>query len=340
MPRRADHAGDLRRELVDVRAVCSALNLEPSTEERGKWICPRHGGGSLSIRLGADRTMQVRCFGCELAGDVFDLIAEVNGFDRNSGFRKVLAEAAQIAGRYDILDQLEGRAVVRPSVLRPARAPAPVAAPRDYPPRAEVDAFWQACRPVCDDERSTALLVARGVDVAQVVRLDIARAVPALLDAVPRWAWYQGHKWPGSGHRVVVPVYDAQGEMRSVRGWRTTSGAPKRLPPAGFKCGGLVLADARGVAMLRGELEPPRVLVVEGEPDFLSWVTALVGNDLAPAVLGLPGAGAWSSEIAERFPDGVEVIVRTHHDEAGEKYATAVNEALGARCRVIRGAKP
>ena len=81
-------------------------------------------------------------------------------------------------------------------------------------------------------------------------------------------------------------------------------------------------------------------LVVEGEPDFLTWATRFSdANETAPGVIGV-GSGAWSKGLADRIPDRARVIVRTHDDRAGQKYAAEVIDTLGARCdvRVPKGA--
>jgi hypothetical protein len=137
-------------------------------------------------------------------------------------------------------------------------------------------------------------------------------------------------------------VYDATGEMSSVRAWcvRPSEG-PKRLPPAGYRATGLVLACGGAIALLAaGRLpegpSPLRVLVVEGEPDFLTWATHFSDADTnAPLVFGVV-SGAWTEAIASRIPDGTRVIIRTHHDSVGDGYAEVVRRTLHDRCILVR----
>jgi hypothetical protein len=75
---------------------------------------------------------------------------------------------------------------------------------------------------------------------------------------------------------------------------------------------------------------PRRLLVVEGEPDFLTHATRTYD-----AVIGLM-SGSWSSKFADTVPGGSEVVVRTHHDKAGDRYARAVIDSLRLRCLVWR----
>jgi len=368
----SDHAHEVRRALVNVAAVCEALGIARSKSEHGKFTCPRHGGGSLSVRLGKDRTIQARCFGCDFAGDVFTLIAEALGLSVSRDFLDVLTEGARIGGLWAIVGDLEARAGGRVPRVDPTprgpntapRTPSPATNPernavasersdaqtseRPYPPPDEVRELWAGCVPVSDVAQVREYLEGRVIAPAGVEALDLARAIPdgAVL---PRWASYRGNApearpWLAIGFRLVLPVYDAGGVVRSVRGWRVLEGdGPKRLPPSGYRAGGLVMADGAGVALLeRASLEGTdgRVVIVEGEPDFLTWATRFPDSaEAVPAVLGIL-SGSWTDEIAARIPDGARVIVRTHHDEAGNRYAAAVRGSIDRRCEVLRSKGP
>src|SRR5262249_14220485 len=97
------------------------------------------------------------------------------------------------------------------------------------------------------------------------------------------------------------------------------------------------LADPLAVMMLQLAAWPwyaeQRVVVTEGEPDFLTWAARGEGQRTL-AVLGLPGAGTWTAELAERVPDGSTVILRTDADDAGHAYAAEIAASLGGRCHV------
>ena len=166
------------------------------------------------------------------------------------------------------------------------------------------------------------------------------------LDAqLPSWARFRRRSWALTGHRIVTPLYDATGNMRSLRAWRWAGGdTPKRLAPAGFTCAGLVMADALGLLLLQtGERPawwPPHVplvaVVVEGEPDYLTRATlASDADETAPAVFGLV-SGSWSDEVAERIPTDTVVTLRTDTDLAGATYAHVVARSLAPRCPVRR----
>lgn len=332
----SDHAREVREALADPRRVAERLGLERSKTERGKWRCPSHGGTSLSLRRGRDGTLQARCFGCGLGGDVLTLLAAVRGLDVRSDFRVLLEEAAELAGLWHVVAELRDSSA--PKVPRPR--PVPVKSPpkaeedeRTYPPADELAAVWDAAGLPSDDAEVRALLAARGLDAGRVDGTECARVIAR--DAIlPRWARFKGRPWTATGHRLVLAVFDAAGTMRSLRAWRVIEGdSPKRLPPTGHKAGGLVLANDIALGMLRGTYAPRRVLIVEGEPDFLTWATRCV--ELVTATIGI-GSGSWTNELAARVPDGARVIVRTDHDKAGNGYAEAINETLRDRCKVLR----
>ena len=333
---------DVRRALSRPKAVAEKLGLKVE-QSSGSYVlvrCPAHGENTASCSLHArDGTLAVRCHGCGWTGDVLTLVAQVHGLDVRREFREVLATAAELAGMHEEARAArEGRQA--PERLRPEQ-PMPEPEPeRDYPPAAEVQALWETARPVTEDGEAAVCLAIRRIYPDQVVALDAARALlPATHESrIPAWAWFKGRRkfaapWTKTGHRILVPVYDSDGQHRSVRAWLATGepNVPKRVPPVGFKASGLVLANRRAVAMLRGEASPSRVVIVEGEPDTLARTIASPGE----VVIGIL-SGSWHDGFAQRIPYGAEVVVRTHLDPAGERYARDVIESVKGRARVRR----
>jgi hypothetical protein len=254
---------------------------------------------------------------------VLALVAVRHGLDCRRDFKDVLVAAADAFGLHQLADELRGNAERTERPLPPMPEPEPE---REYPPQAEVDAVWNAAVPVERDERSMVMLALRGLRPG----LELARAVSG---ALPRWASFQGQSWASTGHRVIVPAYDAQGAMRSLRAWQTNTRAdgPKRLPPGGYRASGLVLANDAGLRCLREPSAPVRVLIVEGEPDLLAAAQAYPGT----AVLGVI-SGSWSEDFAARIPLGSEVAIHTHHDLAGQKYAEHIKSTLAKRAVIVR----
>lgn len=211
-----------------------------------------------------------------------------------------------------------------PPPLRPR--PRPRLEPPARLPSEEVAATWAASVRVTAAPPVTDWLRLRGLDPAAVERLDLARALP-LRGELPAWAM----PWRRSGHLAVLAVYDAAGRLTGLRARDVTGRAEpaKELAPRGQASRGVVYASPAAVAMLRGEAEPARVVVLEGWPDFATWAT----RRPELAALGIY-AGAWAADLAARIPSGAEVIVRAHADDAGRRYAAAVAESVAGRCAV------
>lgn len=344
-PERPDHARELRYALCEPRLLCERLGLLG----RGTYLrqtaggflvrCPWHDDRtpSCSVRVGPDGTTQVRCHGCGATGDALSLIAQVRGLSTRRQFRDVLLEAADIAGRHDIageiLDGSRARAPERAPVPPPRLEPEP---DRDYPPAADIAEVWSLATAVSADAEAAAWATDRGLDPEALDAADLARVIPQAA-RLPRWASYRRRAWTETGHRLIVPMRDPMGVVRSVRGCRIREGdTPKRLPPGGHKAGGLVMACAFGAAMLEGTFEATLAVVVEGEPDYFTWATRPVPAPVA--TVGIVG-GSWTQSFVDRFTFMAMVIVRTDHDAAGDAYAAEVMSALRGRCFVRRGGK-
>ncbi len=342
----ADVAREIRYALTDARVLCEALSLVGgkgsfSRQAGGLLIrCPWHedGSPSCSVRRGPDGTIAVRCHACGATGDALSLVAVAHGLTmRGDDFRQVLIRAAEIGGLHGLVAELEtGHAPTERRAPVPRPAPEPE---RDYPPAAEVDAFWAATlspdSPTHDGSHqvvgtdASAWATSRGLCAQQIGEYVSGVALARCIDPrrpLPRWATYRGMSWLETGHKLVVPVYDYAGNLRSVRAIRVVDGdGPKRLPPAGHRASGLVQACSLGLAMLRGTFVPARVLVVEGEPDFLTAATKQTPK--AYARLGIT-SGSWCAEIASRIPESASVLLFTHTDDAGDRYAAAIQASL------------
>jgi len=86
------------------------------------------------------------------------------------------------------------------------------------------------------------------------------------------------------------------------------------------------------VSWLAGQYVPQRVLVVEGEPDALHAAAWRMAEPTA--VIGIV-SGSWSRELVARFRPGLRVLVWTHCDPAGEKYAQEVIRSTLAKGCVV-----
>jgi hypothetical protein len=203
--------------------------------------------------------------------------------------------------------------------------------------------LWARCLPVPDDPDVRAWLTGRTLDPARVAERELVRALP-MSGPLPRWCQYRGTSWRVSSHRVIVPLYGTGGRLESLHARAVAPQTPKdkAASPRDAEIRGLVMAEALGRFLLEGAPPPGagKVIVAEGVPDFLTWATHYgdAAED-APAVLGVI-AGSWSPALAATIPTGWTVLIRTHADAAGDKYAETIRASLAGRCACKRPRQP
>jgi hypothetical protein len=345
----------IHRALVDKgpKAFLRALNINKwkGTNEKVRIPCPVHNGDDFNCSVSVSENRIVFC--CFSAcggegGDALDLVAAVRGYHDFIDKAEAAAAIAGISLRYKEGQKKGARKTRRRVTRRPKQSttkPPEIAAAPNYPPVAEVRALWGHCLPVSADGAVADWLTGIPLDVAAIEDGDLARALPA--ERLPDWARCGNRNWYEAGYRVVVPLYDEHGQMRTVRGRGLASGGPKSLPAKGYATSGLVMADALARQLLKtGDKpdwwptnEPLQVVIAEGEKD---WLTDCVHfappgsvNASMPAVFGVI-SGSWSMQLARRIPNGTQITIRTDHDRAGDKYAAEINKTLARRCAVLR----
>lgn len=243
--------------------------------------------GPVGQSRGRDGRERWRCYRCDAGGDVVALLAAVRwGSVPSRGDPRWPELVTELRARYGIPGAgrpgpFPGR--VAPST--PAEPPAPA-----YPPAAEVAALWAACEPVTAaglDVRAW-LEVRRGLSVDALAALDLVRLMPRGPGPFPAWVPTLGRaELARRLYPLAVPLYDAAGELRSLR-WRAVDavrepdpdrpGALRWARPSGVEdvtaaglrvrvgddlrtwpkaaaarggLAGLVLADPMGLALLR-----------------------------------------------------------------------------------------
>lgn len=330
-----DHAREVRSALTDASRLCAALGLDKgATRQAGGLLicCPAHGdrNPSCSVTTGKDGTIRANCFACDWSADALGVIALVRGLNTRIAeqFREVMAEGAAIAGHHGLAAEiLDGR----PMPDRPKVAPPSPREERAYPPTADVIGLWATGTPPADDVEVSGYLAGRVIDPVLVTVWRLARVIR---EPLPRWARYRGSSWVETGHRLACRVFDSDGKLRSVRAIQVRTGydGPKRLPPAGHRAAELVLANRAAHMMLNSTDSPGRLGIVEGEPDWLWWSTRT-----EEPILGLV-SGSWTDAFAAAVPRDCRVVIRTHNDAAGDRYADQVAESLKHKCTLIRRA--
>ena len=313
---------DPRRRAIGPCPACSSPRRHTkSADKRGALLVRPDGAGW-------------RCAQCDASGDAVTLVAlELDG-SRTIG-RQGLAWSESWLGCSSTPMPVGARS-------RPV-APPVVEAVRDYP-RERAAALWQACGRVDDDDEASAYLESRGIDAAEVSRLDLARVLP--VEHRPRWAWHcpveggPAATWAESGFRLIVPLWTATGELGNVTArplYRPTG--PRKSSCCGTRTG-LVMADTRGWIALAQDgpassRGAPLALIMEGEPDYFEAAAWRWPDGARPMVFGT-FSGGWSQGIADRIPDGTHVVVCTHDDAAGDGYAADIAGMFLARIEAGR----
>ncbi len=340
-------ANEIRRALAStgVQRLAAALGVNNYRLERGgaalRGPCPIHRGtnpAAFVMSEGAAGPVWYCFTGCGTGGDALSLIAAIRGLDLRHDFPEVLKEAAEIVGAGESLPRGSSAPLNRAAQRKPRN--------RRYLDNIEVTATWESCDPVADDLVVADYLRGRAIDPFRVEDADVARVLNNRRPP-PDWMRIGKLNWLESNHRLVVPLWDARGQMKSLRGWCVSpSNLPKRLAPAGYSASGLVMADALALQLLRTGTRPSwwpsnvplDVIVAEGEPDFVSYATHRSDADeTAPAVFGVE-SGSWTEEIASRIPFGARVLVAPHHDPAGQSYARKIAQSLSGRAQLLRSA--
>lgn len=342
--RRTEHAAEVRRSLADPRVVAEALGLERSREEQAKWVCPRHGGASLSLTVGRDRTLRVKCFGCDLAGDVFSLLAEVHGLDVRSDFPALLVRGAELAGRWDILADLDGvsrethhvkQPVIRPKPLEP------IPSLDDATFGELAQAILSAC-PLSSCPDVSTYLTDRGLyllaleagwgalpmhqgpllaELRATFGVDVLERSGLVMPGAERFKW--------ADYRVLVPWYAHEDPWRIATLRRRVLGEPRYVAPKDRSAKDpprYVAPKDRGAKVpyvCRWDIEHAEaakvVVYVEGEADALAfrWLWSWKWNEPDPIlVLGLGGVTSLH-KVRASYAKGRRAIVAFDADRAG-----------------------
>lgn len=218
----------------------------------------------------------------------------------------------------------------------------------------EAKDLYGRCLPILDHPRAARWIASRSFSPAEIANcedLDLCRVLPPN-GALPKWARFGRYDWRELDAVLIFPCFNSTGEIVSVRArlitkdGRTPEGLKTLAPARRGAATNSVMANDLGKLILKtGRLpdfyeddDAPKleVIIVEGEPDYLSWALQYSDADLyAPAVFAL-WSGGWSQEIGDRIPSGARVVARTDEGEAGDRYALEVYKSLNGRCEFFR----
>jgi hypothetical protein len=341
---------------LDSEAIAEELGFEV---RRHTFACPacraaKRGSSDSRGPVGTRRDGRGwHCHRCKATGDAIDLVA----FDLcGSPFRDLRPDEraevrAWFASRGWCEPAPERRGARAPVVPRRPPPFAPPPEPPQYPPVEQVQAFLAACYALDCDHEAVSWIKSRGLDPDTVVDRYPVRVLPPRFllpkgTVLPPWARRgPDEPWIDTGHRLILPLYDQAGEVRSVRARAITGNAKiKALAPLNYAVRGLALACPFARTILSTaevpawwwEDRPLDFVFCEGEPDFLTRVSLYSDADEeAPAVIGVV-AGSWSAELGARIPPRSRVALLTHADQAGDDYARRIESTLHESVIVLR----
>lgn len=338
-----DHAAELRRELADPRDLAALLGLDEGAKRQADGVtvlCPWHEerSPSCSITTGSDGTVRVHCFGCDAGGDALSLIAQVNGLDLRTDFKRVLIEAAELAGRRDILDDLgadhsgiarKARDLVRRGKAAVTAEGRPLHSVSSLP-AATYHAIASALLELSPIEGDGAeYLQSRGLLAA--ARGDRWGAMPRdqrpIFDTLRRQFDPADLVLAGlvderrqdrlvrSDHRIVIPWRNETGQIdvlqRRTVGEPVDASVPKYVFPLGRKPASPYGADRIA--------EAGAIAYVEGAVDVLALRAYLKAKGKEATVVGLPGL-TWVPPWGE-LARGRAAFVAIDADKAGDDRA-------------------
>lgn len=317
-----DQKQEIRNRLTDPATVLDKLGLlESAKKSRNGYMIPClwHGENdpSCSVREHPqDGTLSVFCFGCSQGADIFGLIAQVYGLSPNNQFSDIINIAAGMAGV--TLDESPGDWAPPPKRMAPP--------PPEYPPVDDLRAMWTECLPPSEDPQARDFFGKRNLSTERLAGL--CRVIPRDYD-LPPWAIYKDdesgrYDWLMSGHRLIFPLYNFEGKIRSFKARGMLEGKIKNVNPLGYSTAGLCFACNNGQDMLSTGKHFDSVLFAEGEVDFLSAVE--LRQDADTAVFGIY-SGGWSDEHSSRLKCD-NWYFSTDIDDPGDNYHYKIRDQI------------
>ncbi len=329
---------------LSVESVFGPLPGKRIAGDKLRAPCPLHGGKNRSFAVDL-KTLRWYCHSkCGAGGGPIEFLRSEQGGSGPARGREFLELVKELCERAGV-----GSGSPRAPEAKIGREPVMQSLP-NAPHRldiAEVEATWKLARAVTSDSAVTRWLAdERGLAPDLIARSDLARVLMRHAD-LPRWAGFEkdGHwrSWPSLGYRIVIPLFDSRGHMRSLR-FRAPRPGAKARPASGTSGVGLVMADAVARTVLASGKVPAfwesdtfSIVVAEGEPDFWSWATEPARQGLGqstttfPCTIGVVG-GSFTHDIAARLPVGSHVISAIHCDDGGDRIHARLEAVLeGAR---------
>lgn len=345
MSRRDNLKHEIRARADDPHEIAAQLGLEGVRSQSGGGVlcrCPVHDdrSASCSLTIGPDGSLRVRCFGCDLSGDVFSLVAAIEGRSSSSDFPEIMRRAGELVGVY--VDD------------RPFEPRAPRPRPQASPPPSRVD-LHPLVLPLAT------LGALDGRDVARVRQVESYLAGRGLLDVARAAGCFALPPDP----RVIVDAFGSElvgrtGLLRSGRwawgahvlcvAWRGLDGRTTTLQRRHLDQAGLgdvpkyvVPRDHAALApfgaeQLAGASADAPIAIVEGVLDALALRLLDAGS--GRTVLGVQGVKGWHADW-DALARGRVVHIAFDDDVPGDSAAIDLApRLLAAGATAVRRARP
>jgi len=264
-----------------------------------------------------------QCHQCDQTGDGLDLVSwEMTQarFSETHDKAKVITWCKDMFGGDDSSPPPRMQAVSAPA--------APVVDEPEQEPAYLTDQaleLWDACHRLSSDADAVAYVRSRGIsDPGLLEDWNTCRVLPK--DCTPSWTYHSPDggapkPWAETGHRLIFPLYDVHGQIRSVLA-RAIVPSERKSTTAGPRSG-LILLDGAVLDWLRRyrpQVDDAVLHVVEGEIDFVLRCEAIQNEPLSHGVVGIT-SGSWKKAHAWKMPYPIHVRLDTDNDDQGDKYA-------------------
>lgn len=328
------------RSVLEVAKACGLEVQEPRGASAGSFSCPacdartRHTRSKdKRLAVGCASTGGARCHQCGVGFSAFSVVSYAIGGSAWADLPDHKRDEVREWGR-----RFAG--IIDGAPYSPPRAatPAPVIARAEYPAASDVLALVASCERADEHPDVDAWLQSRALDPASVADSLMGCALGAGA-IVPAWA----SRWVSTGHRFIVPLFDARGAPRSVLARLVRApleGERKSLAPAGFARAGLCVLDGLARQMLVDgrmpdwwePMKPGRIVLCEGEMNAIAHALeeARLHGVGAPATAGV-FSGGWTDAHTMRLPRGCEVVVAMDRDAGGDALAEPILKSLVKR---------
>lgn len=362
----------IRAALSDPWRVICVLGLDRGARREGagfKTSCPWCGGGKntppLSVRV-RDGKVLAHCFSCSSGGDVFSLVAAVEGITLPAGMGQARTRAAALANLASTLPaarvslpEKAPKEVARTDAASFHRGAAGLLARCPLVGSVSVGLAFRGVLPEAQEDgwgELPATSHTTGIGRANDDEEDFTVDDPALGDLMTSidagalrgfvpWLWSPRGDVARPTHRLLIPWRAPDGRIWNVqRRWAprygdeaAPDGVPKYVEPVG-PMASVAGPHAFGIERLTREAPDAEVWICEGAMDVLA-LRALnrrgyLRRDRQPrplVALGLPGVSAWRRIRGSLVTRLTGRVVRLALD--GDRAGAGAVRALAHDCR-------